>query len=76
MSNNPILDELHATRQKLLAEAGGDLHRYVAEARERALASGRTLVEPAQRATWPVPAPLSPTPESISQQPALDPNRQ
>jgi len=49
MSANPILDELHATRAKLLAEAGGDLHRYVQEARERALASGRPIAEPTQR---------------------------
>ena len=49
MSTNPILDELHATRAKLLAEAGGDLHRYVQEARERALASGRPIAEPTQR---------------------------
>ena len=46
---NPILDELHATRAKLLGEAGGDLHRYVEEARQRALASGRTSAEPTQR---------------------------
>lgn len=49
MSTNPILDELHVTRAKLLAEAGGDLHRYVEEARERALASGRPIAEPTQR---------------------------
>lgn len=47
---NPILDELHAARQKLLAEAGGDIHRYVEEARKRALASGRVIAEPARRA--------------------------
>ncbi len=49
MSNNSILDELHATRQKLLADVGGDLHRYVSESRERALASGRAIAEPTQR---------------------------
>ena len=49
MSTNPILDELHATREKLLAEAGGDLHRYVEEARQRAVASGRPIAEPTQR---------------------------
>ena len=46
---NPILDELHATRAKLLADAGGDLHRYVQESRQRALASGRPIAEPTQR---------------------------
>ncbi len=49
MSNNSILDELHATRQKLLADVGGDIHRYVMEARERALASGRAIADPTQR---------------------------
>lgn len=46
---NPILDELHAARAKLLADAGGDLHRYVQESRQRALASGRPIAEPTQR---------------------------
>ena len=46
---NPILDELHATRAKLLKEAGGDLHRYVEEARQRALASARPIAEPTKR---------------------------
>ncbi len=50
MSHNPILDELHAARQKLLADAGGDLHRYVEEAKRRTLASGRVIVEPKQPA--------------------------
>ena len=49
MSTNPILDELHVTRSKLLAEAGGDLHRYVEEAKERALRSGRPIAEPTLR---------------------------
>ncbi|MDA1232953.1 MAG: hypothetical protein O2856_19475 [Planctomycetota bacterium] len=46
---NLILDELHATRAKLLKEAGGDLHRYVEEARQRVLASARPIAEPTQR---------------------------
>jgi hypothetical protein len=28
MARNKILDELHAARAKLLADAGGDLRRY------------------------------------------------
>ena len=50
MSSNPILDELHAARQKLLADAGGDVHRYIEEARRRAIESGRVIAEPKQRA--------------------------
>ena len=49
MSRNPILDELHAVREQLLAAAGDDLHRYVEEARARALASGRPIAEPRRR---------------------------
>lgn len=49
MSTNPILDDLHAARAKLLADAGGDLHRYITEARERALASGRPIANATQR---------------------------
>lgn len=48
--SNQILDELHAAREKLLTDAGGDLHRYVEEARLRALRSGRVIAEPTQRA--------------------------
>ncbi len=48
-STNPILDELHVTREKLLAEAGGDLHRYIDESRERALASGRPIAKQTER---------------------------
>ena len=33
MTSNPILDEIHATRQKLLEEHTGDLHAYVEAAR-------------------------------------------
>ena len=43
MSHNPILDEIHAIREKLLADAGGDIDRYLAGVREREAASGRLL---------------------------------
>lgn len=49
MTSNPILDEIHATRQQLLAEHNGDLHSYVEAARKRALDSGRPIVQPKQR---------------------------
>ncbi len=49
MISNPILDEIHATREQLLAEHGGDLHAYVEAARKRALASGRPICQPKQR---------------------------
>ena len=44
MSTNPILDELHAARAKLLADAGGDLDKLVMGIRQRQLSSGHRLV--------------------------------
>jgi hypothetical protein len=44
--SNPILDELHAARQKLLDDVGGNFHRYVKESRKRAIVSGRDVAEP------------------------------
>jgi len=49
MTTNPILEEIHATRQKLLADHNGDAHAYVEAARKRALESGRRIVYPKQR---------------------------
>ena len=49
MTTNPILDEIHAIREKLLADYKGDVHAYVEAARKRALESGRRIVQPKQR---------------------------
>jgi hypothetical protein len=49
VTTNPILDEIHATRQKLLEEHNGDLHAYVESARKRALESGRPIIQLKQR---------------------------
>jgi len=49
MTSNPILDEIHAIREKLLAEHGGDLHAYIEAARKRALESGRPIHQPELR---------------------------
>lgn len=43
MTRNPILDELYAAREKLLADAGGDGHKFLEGVRERERASGRLL---------------------------------
>jgi hypothetical protein len=43
MPRNPILDELHAIRDRMLADAGGDLHKLLARLREREAVSGRLL---------------------------------
>jgi hypothetical protein len=49
MTRNPILDELYAAREKLLADAGGDAHKYLEGVRERERASGRLLSAEEQR---------------------------
>jgi len=49
MTTNPILDEIHAIREKLLADHKGDVHAYIQAARKRALESGRRIVQPKQR---------------------------
>jgi hypothetical protein len=41
----PILDELHAVREQLLADAGGTLAGLVARIRENQKSSGRTIRE-------------------------------
>lgn len=44
MTRNPILDELRRAREKLLADAGGDLAKLAAEMRERQTKSGHRVV--------------------------------
>ncbi len=43
MTTNPILDELRAAREKLLADAGGDLRQLVLDTRARQASSERTV---------------------------------
>ena len=49
MNRNPILEELYAAREKLLADAGGDVHKYLEGVRRRESASGRLLQPTPQR---------------------------
>ncbi len=44
MTKNPILDDLHATRRKLLEESGGTLAGLVARLRTNQEKSGRTIL--------------------------------
>ncbi len=57
MSKNPILEEIHAAREKLLADHHGDVHAYIHDARKRALASQRPIAAPERRSTRPVKKP-------------------
>ena len=44
MWTDPVVEEIHQIRQKLLTEAGGDLDIYLAQARRRAEQGGRVVV--------------------------------
>ncbi len=50
MTHNPILEELYAARAKLLADADGDIHKYLEGVRQRERESGRPLTSTTQRA--------------------------
>jgi len=49
MTHNPILEELYAARAKLLADADGDIHKYLEGVRQRERESGRLLTSTTQR---------------------------
>jgi len=49
MTRNPILNELYVAREKLLSDAGGDLHKYFEGVRVRERASGRLVTPEEQR---------------------------
>jgi hypothetical protein len=55
MTHNPILEELYAIRERLLADAGGDLQRFLAGVRDREAASGRLLGQRGERVSEPEP---------------------
>ena len=46
MTKNPILDEIHETRERLLAESGGTLAGLVEHLQAEEKASGRIVREP------------------------------
>ena len=45
MWTDPVVEEIHQIRQKLLAEAGGELDIYLAQARRRAEQGGRVVAQ-------------------------------
>jgi hypothetical protein len=45
MWTDPVVEEIHQIRQKLLAEAGDDLDIYLAQARRRAEQGGRVVAQ-------------------------------
>lgn len=51
MTKNPILDDLHAVREQMLADAGGTLAGLVAKIQADQAASGRMLLKTAESHT-------------------------
>jgi len=49
MTRNPILEELHAARRKILADYKGDTAAYLRDAQLRLEASGRPIWQGKQR---------------------------
>ena len=49
MTRNAILEELHATRRKILADYNGDTAAYLRDAQARLEASGRPIWQGKQR---------------------------
>jgi len=56
MTHNPILDELYEIRAKLLADADGDVHKYLEGVRKRERESGRLLKSQTRTASGTEPA--------------------
>ena len=61
--DDPVLDEIHATRERLLAECGGDLQELLHRAQSNTCKSSHALV----------PAPLIAAPVLITD-PIVDPS--
>ena len=45
MWTDPVVDEIHQIRQKMLAEVGGDIHAFMAKIRAEQAAGGRVIIE-------------------------------
>ncbi len=56
MATNPILKELHAARDEIMAEYGNDLGAYLRDAAERTKASDHPIARIKQRAVRRTPA--------------------
>jgi hypothetical protein len=44
MWTDPVVDEIHQIRQKMLAEVGGDIHAFMAKIRVEQAASDRVVL--------------------------------
>ena len=68
LPEDPVVAEIHAIRQALLDECGGDINEYRRRARERQSASGRQIITvPFRKRTEPKVEPerrIGPTPKA------------
>jgi len=64
MTSDPIVDEIHKTREKLLEECGGDIQVYLRRLKDRETEDRRRLVSKVEKAEEPVSASLTRTGES------------
>ena len=65
MWTDPVVEEIHQIRQKLLAEVGGDIHVFMAKISAEQAASGRVVLESRRLPTPPAEEHIS----AISRQP-------
>lgn len=59
MWTDPVVDEIHQIRQKMLAEVGGDIHAFMAKIRAEQAASGRVVIESTRLPKPPTEKPVS-----------------
>ena len=65
MWTDPVVDEIHQIRQKMLAEVGGDIHVFMAKIRAEQAESGRVVLESTRRPAPPAEGRIS----AVSRQP-------
>jgi hypothetical protein len=59
MWTDPVVDEIHQIRQKMLAEVGGDIHAFMAKIRAEQAVSGRVVIESTRLPKPPAEKPVS-----------------
>ncbi len=59
MWTDPVVDEIHQIRQKMLAEVGSDIHVFMANVRAEQAAGGRVIIESTRLPKLPLVKPVS-----------------
>ena len=66
MWEDPIVAEIHRTREKLAAKFDFDIDAFFVDVRKRQAELGARLVQPKKQASKPLLAPISASPDSTS----------